>query len=81
MATASFRHAHDDGVVRVSGDLDRGAVHDLVRSVDVPGVEAYVALSDERFERRQLEPFALGSERTRGLVAVVEGPCGAEGRS
>lgn len=43
--------------------------------------EAYVALSDGRFERRQLEPFALGSEGTRGLVAVVEGPRGTEGRS
>ena len=81
MATVNFRNAHDHAVVRTSGDLDRGAVHELVRSVDVFVGEAYVALSHGRLERRQLESFALGSERTRGLVAVVEGPRGAEGRS
>ena len=81
MATVNFRRAHEHGVVRVGGDLDRGAVHVQVRSVDVLVGEADVALSDGRFDRRQLEPFALAPEGARRPVAVFEGPREMEGPS
>ena len=43
--------------------------------------EAYIALSDGRFERRQLEPFVAPGEAPAPTVALLEGPRGTGGRS
>lgn len=81
MATVKLRYAHDHGVVRVSGDLGRGAVHELVRSAHVLVGEAYVARQDPGFKRRELEPFALAPEGTWGPVSLLAGPPEPEGLS
>ena len=75
MATVNLRYAHDHGVVRVSGDLGRGAVHELVRSVDVLGGEAYVALSDGRLERQSARAVRACARGDSGIWSrSVEGP-------
>ena len=50
-----------------------------VRPVSSLGVgEAYVALSDGRFERRQLQPFVAPDPAQASHVSCIEGPIGQE---
>lgn len=81
MATASFRYAHGRGVARASRGPDRGAAPEPARRAGVLAGVAGVALSDGRFERRQVKPFMLAPERLRRSVAAFEGPREPERRS